>query len=140
MFFLVNRVLIIVTSLLLAAGIAYSAYLMTRPFDVLNVFLYVMVGLILALLLILVFVVPLINRSATAKNMSKLEIRFYPDRLIALPAGQEEMGRGVSIEYKEFGRRFETRHSIVCIRGKAGVILSREDNLPQEIVDLLLGR
>ena len=136
----VNRRFIIVVFLLVAVGLAYSIFLITQAFDPFNVLIFSLVGVAFALALVLVFVVPLVNRAATAKNLSTLDIRFYKDRLAALPSGQQENGRGVVIYYNEFGKRFETRDSIVCIRGKGGLVLSKEDHLPEEVVSLLLNK
>ncbi len=138
MYLKMNFIITLVMAILLAVGVGYSIYLMTLPIDFMAIAVFIAVGVAVLLLLVMIFLVPMLNRRATAKNATKLEIRFYADRLIALPAGQEEMGRGVAIYYKEFNDAFETKTSIVCLKGKAGLIFSKADNLPEEVKTLLL--
>ncbi len=138
MFFRMNRISDIVLSALVLVGVGYSIFLMTQPVETLSILVFVTIGVAAVLLLALLFLLPLLNRVSSAKTADQVEVYFYEDRLVAVPAKDEESGRRTELPYKDFDVAFQTKHSLICIIGKRGVIFSKDSGIPEEVITRIL--
>ncbi len=134
MYWRMNRISDIVLIILIAAGLGYSIYLATQPIDVLGIGVFITVGVAFLLLLALLFLLPFLNRRASAKNADKIKINFYEDRLVAVPADENDHRQGTLIVYSQFTCFFETKTSYICLMGKAGIVLRKDSGVPEWIV------
>ena len=137
MFFRMNRITDIVFLALIGAGLGYAIFLLTQPVDTLAILVFVTVGIAFLLLMALIFFLPFLHRHSSAKAADKIKILFYKDRLVGMPVEQEDMGKGTLIPYRDFTSLIETKTSLICIMGKAGVVLSKESGIPEEVLDLI---
>ena len=137
MFFRMNRVTDFVFIALVGAGLGYAIYLATQPIDTLSILVFITVGIATVLLAALLFLLPFLNRLSAVKTADKIKILFYKDHLVGMPVHQEDMGKGTLINYRDFNTLIDTKTSLICIMGKAGVVLSKECGIPDNVLELI---
>lgn len=129
----INRLLLILAGVFLLVGVGYSIFLFTQPIATTSILVFVTVGIALVLMLLLIFLLPFLSRRANAKNLEKLEVRFFDDHLDAYAIGHEKE-QSASIPYEEFTGIMETKTSWILLKGKSGLVFSKKDEYPEELV------
>lgn len=130
----INRILLILAGAFLLVGAGYSIFLFTQPIGTTSILVFVTVGIALVLFLLLVFLLPFLNRRQNAKNLERLEVRFYEDHLDAFEIGKEN-GQSASISYDEFTGLMQTKTAWILLKGKTGIVFSKEDEFPEELIE-----
>ena len=129
----INRLLLILAGAFLLAGVGYSIFLFTQPIATTSVLVFVTVGIALVLTLLLVFLLPFLNKKANAKNLEKLEVQFFEDHLNAFAVGHEKE-QSATISYEEFTGLMETKTAWILLKGKTGIVFSKKDDFPEDLV------
>ena len=61
-------------------------------------------------------------------------MRFYEDHLDAFEIGKEN-GQSASISYDEFTGLMQTKTAWILLKGKTGIVFSKEDEFPEELIE-----
>ena len=135
MYWRMNRISEIILSVLIAVGVGYAVYLATQPIDVLSIGVFITVGVAFLLLLALIFLLPLMNRRASVKNADKIKVKFYTDRLVAVPSDENDHRQGRAILYSHFTSYIETKTSYIFLMGKTGVVMNKNAAFPDALIE-----
>ena len=142
LYFHIFKLSTILFSLIGAVLLAVAIILNIANNNYLYIILYVMVGVIIAALLLRSMYPAMVHYKQAKKPKNHTSIIFFEDK-IRFKATKEvdnrQEIRETELFYSEIDRVKETKYSYYIFVGKAGMLISKNNNLNEEVIKIIEG-
>ena len=127
-----NIIVIVFSILALALGIFFNIL----TFSVFCIVIYILVAVVIGLFVYTNFYLPHRQMKQIMQMQNREIVEFYKDcLLVKFHKGEKE--EIVSFDLRELKKKKQTKKSYLIYQGKIGILLSKDNDYPQEVREIL---